>query len=456
MSLVWTLLVVAGISSSVPPLLLVRASVDRTAPLNVYQSMNRKLQGGSCVPQQYPKQGTLLPITLPEKVVDVVWTGKPKGNDSSSPYAFVTTLRGNGFPGGSLWRSDYYGKGDSWKDVTDELKKSLPEGAGADDDVGVTAIHVSPVDADVILLQGHGGWHWSSKDGGQSFSSMKTPNGTLGRKHIVKFHPRQKEWILLRTERNACLHNRGSKDCVFDLYVTKDLGQTWTELGERSQGHVSGFRDFEWGAKMTSFDDRPTKDDDVFVTAYPGDVGKKGMASGWDEKLQFFFSNDLFASAPKMTVQCGNLFEIISDRILLALPSECPYAPDGSPRKSGKGTIKNRSVTMYVSVHGVGFVEACLPADLEDDGYNLMHTHDGTGVIVLADHAEPGSRGPSLDSPTADAYTPAYNASLHTLSLERVYRRSYITDFSRVEGVTVRQYQEKFLVAGFWPFPCLQ
>eukprot|EP00889_Picochlorum_renovo_P004994 jgi/Picre1/32024/NNA_007372.t1 len=72
------------------------------------------------------------------------------------------------------------------------------------------------------------------------------------------------------------------------------------------------------------------------------------------------------------------------------------------------------------------FVEACLPANIEDDGYNLIHTHEEEGVFVLADHAEPGSMGPKLDSPTSDAYAPAYNASLHTLSLGMVYRRSYV------------------------------
>lgn len=32
-----------------------------------------------------------------------------------------------------------------------------------------------------------------------------------------------------------------------------------------------------------------------------------------------------------------------------------------------------------------------------------------------ADHAEKGSKGPQSDSPTSDAYAPAYNASFHTL-----------------------------------------
>lgn len=130
------------------------------------------------------------------------------------------------------------------------------------------------------------------------------------------------------------------------------------------------------------------------------------------------------------------MFEIVAGKIFLAVPSECPVGPDGKARKSGGGTISSRSVTLFVSdADGDDFVEACLPAKLEDDGYNLVHTHDNAAAFVLADHAEPGSWGPTADSPTSDAYAPAFNASLHTMSLPDIYRRDYITDFSRVEGL---------------------
>lgn len=203
----------------------------------------------------------------------------------------------------------------------------------------------------------------------------------------------------------------------------------------------------------------------------------------------------------------------------------------------------------------------CLPINLEDDGYNMIHTHDDRAAFVLAgarsvlrctvdscggavlyllpaaarlfslstlgpsscstltivqslastappaDHAEKDSQGPQSDSPTSDAYAPAYDASFYTLrwavsgravlggrvpgcellqlvqargvrglccrdrrgrqpalrppnaqlqmgscktplpsqpaisnvqcSLRNVYRRDFITDFSRVEGIPV-------------------
>ena len=40
---------------------------------------------------------------------------------------------------------------------------------------------------------------------------------------------------------------------------------------------------------------------------------------------------------------------------------------------------------MYVSdADGDEFTEVCLPVDLEDDGYNMVHTHDNYAAFVLA------------------------------------------------------------------------
>jgi hypothetical protein len=40
---------------------------------------------------------------------------------------------------------------------------------------------------------------------------------------------------------------------------------------------------------------------------------------------------------------------------------------------------------MYVSdADGDDFTEVCLPVDLEDDGYNMVHTHDNDAAFILA------------------------------------------------------------------------
>jgi sortilin len=160
---------------------------------------------------------------------------------------------------------------------------------------------------------------------------------------------------------------------------------------------------------------------------------------GWEKSIHYVVTLDLFASPFAKVVPCGNLFEIMSGKVFLAVPSDCPIGPDGKAHKAGSGAISSRSITLYVSDgDGDEFVEACLPALLEDDGYNLVYTHDESAAFVLADHAEPGSWSAEVDSPTSDAYAPAYNASLHTMSLADVYRREFVTDFSRIEGVPVR------------------
>ena len=51
---------------------------------------------------------------------------------------------------------------------------------------------------------------------------------------------------------------------------------------------------------------------------------------------------------------------------------------------------------MYVSdADGDDFTEACLPVNLEDDGYNLIHTHDDYGAFILAGARVGGRAGRS-------------------------------------------------------------
>lgn len=394
------------------------------------------LAPGCSSEREYPKDPSRSPESIfMANAVDglMVWT---------SNSLLMTTTTPTGYPGGPLMRGPLGSSASlasSWSSLTDELKKATGDKDVADRDAGVVAIHQSPVDQDVLFLQGEGRYNWVTTDGGKKFTARPSPGverPSLGRNEMIKFHPRQRDWLLMRTERDACDISTEASGCRYDLMATKDLGKSWMNLTAQSRGHIDGVRDFEWGVAMSHFYGRKTQDEDVFVTAYPGDERqRRGMYPGWDDHLRFYFSDNLFRSAPKLEVHCGNLFQIISNRLYLAMPSLCPVDPDGNPRHSGSGSIKDRSVTMYVSVAGTRFVEACLPASLEDDGYNLVGTHDDGGVFVLADHAEPGSMGPSSDYPSADAYAPAYNASLHTVSIADVYRRLYITDFARVEGV---------------------
>ena len=66
-------------------------------------------------------------------------------------------------------------------------------------------------------------------------------------------------------------------------------------------------------------------------------------------------------------------------------------------------------------------------------GYNLVRTHDGTGAFVIVDHDEEDAI--QAGAPISNIYAAGANATLYTLSLRRNYRRGFVTDFSRVEGL---------------------
>lgn len=66
-------------------------------------------------------------------------------------------------------------------------------------------------------------------------------------------------------------------------------------------------------------------------------------------------------------------------------------------------------------------------------GYNLVRTHDGTGAFVIVDHDEEDAI--QANAPISNIYSAGFNTSLYTLSLRRNYRRGFVTDFARIEGL---------------------
>jgi hypothetical protein len=259
-----------------------------------------------------------------------------------------------------------------------------------------------------------------SGDYGASFKALPSPGGTEGYGQELRLHPRQPDWVLAKVRRNECLLDRRSPRCGYDLFLSQDFGESWTNLTANSAGRVSSFRDYDWGCKMEKYAGKPTPDEAIFATVYASASSQKGLYPGWDKDLHYVVSLDFFKTPVAKMVPCGNLFEIVAKKVYLAVPSECPVGPDGKARKAPGTGISGRSVTMYVSdADGDDFTEVCLPVDLEDDGYNMVHTHDNDAAFILADHAEPGSAGPQSDSPTSDAYAPAYSTSFYTLRWAR-------------------------------------
>ncbi|KAK9828958.1 hypothetical protein WJX72_003046 [[Myrmecia] bisecta] len=377
----------------------------------------------------------LMPINFASPIADLRWAGEDHEYDK---YVFAlteaTSYQGLG---GRLFRSDYFGNAGSWSDVTVDLADAVGGDSAQLEAEGVVDLHFHPRHSQKILIQGPGLHHWTTEDFGASYKAVDTPGKTLGLWHELKIHPTQADWILAKVRRNACLADDASisKWCAFDLFVSQDFGHSWSNLTENSGGAIASFWDFDWAASMHHAEAAPTfPDETIMATVYEDPAHMKGPYPGWDKDIHFVSSEDFFKSSHRKIVSCGNQFEVLSSMIYLAMPSDCPVEPDGSKRALPPGADRGNSVSMYISHdEGKTFAPVCLPVKYLDLGYNLIRTHDGEAAFVVVDHDEEDRI--EAQAPISNVYTPGLNNTLFTLSLPRNYRRNYVSDFGRVEGL---------------------
>lgn len=190
-------------------------------------------------------------------------------------------------------------------------------------------------------------------------------------------------------------------------------------------------------------------------------------ACDWDARTAM---NSPVVSCSPAVILLGS--QIINDQIYLAAPSDCPLYADGSKRKGAgsSGGGRARTVSLLVSEdEGLSFSEACVPMKWLDKGYNLFETHGGDGAFLIVsdiscdlccvgavfampscchsalwkslthksptqvDHDETDEF--EAKAPISVIYNPGPNSTIYSLGMRRNYRRGYVTDFARVEGL---------------------
>ncbi|KAK9845742.1 hypothetical protein WJX81_001203 [Elliptochloris bilobata] len=384
--------------------------------------------------KKYPQDGSKLkPVQVEAPVVDLWWAGTPEEIDK---YVFALTEASGLYVAGRVWRSDDYGRAGSWVDITTALPGALTPEPGADADAaGVMEIVYNEAHPDRLLVLGAAFHNWISTDFGKTFARVETPGRTLGFWMECKVHPTQPDWLLAKVRRMECEESGSATNpwCAFDLFVSQDFAKSWTNLTANSEGAVTSFWDFDWGATLQRNSEDSFPDETIFATAYESAATMKGPKPGWDKDMHFVISSDFFRSAHRKLVSCGNQFELIGSQVFVALPSDCPTHPDGSQRPVQPGASSS-SVVLYSSANeGKDFGQVCLPVRDLDLGYNLVKTHDGANAFLIVDHDEEDMI--SARAPIGNIYAPGYNNTLYTLSMTRNYRRSFITDFGRVEGL---------------------
>jgi hypothetical protein len=380
-------------------------------------------------------EGKLKPQEMATPAVNIRWAGKDADIDK---FVFALTRSADGLVGGRLYRSDYYGKADTWDDRTNEMTDALDDDDKKHAYVGVVDVHFLKEHPGHMLFQGPGHTHWISEDYGKTYNAVDTPGGTLGYGSEIKIHPTHPDWVLARVRRNECLKDDSaiSKWCAFDLFLSEDFARSWKNLTAESKGVIASFWDFEWGATLKRRKEDPFPDQTILATVYESTAKMKGPYPGWDKDMHFVVSTDFFKTKPRNIVPCGNQFEIINDQIYLAAPSDCPLYADGTKRKGAgsSGGGRARTVSLLVSEdEGLSFSEACVPMKWLDKGYNLFETHGGDGAFLIVDHDETDEF--QAKAPISVIYNPGPNSTIYSLGMRRNYRRGYVTDFARVEGL---------------------
>ncbi|GFR45937.1 hypothetical protein Agub_g7400, partial [Astrephomene gubernaculifera] len=367
----------------------------------------------------------LTPTNTRAPVLDLQWVG------ADDQTVFAITHKAMSEAGG-LWRSKDGGK--TFKDLTSTLNATLP----TYEPFSVMAIYSQKSSPGNILLMGTGTYMWTSSDYGETLSPLPTPSHWRGSSiRSAKLHPWHDNWLLLLVKRPACkTPDPALMECPYDLMLNQDVfnpASPWKNLTADSGGKIAGFVDFDWAANLCPNRDTcgnlTLSDSLIFATMY---ARPDAYDQPWDPDVNFVTSTDWFASFSQH-VRCGNMFELVGRSVYLAFANSCPTEWDGSPRASP--SKYPRGITLLTSIDGGNtFVQACLPVALNQDGYELVETHDGRGAVVIVDYSVDAG---FMALPASSVYTAGPHHALFSLSLTNVFHTDFgtTTDFARVEGV---------------------
>lgn len=125
---------------------------------------------------------------------------------------------------GTVYRSR--DRGESWKKLHSQMHQTgssvLEE---SQTDIGhVQKMIQSPVDDSLVVFTGTNGINWVTEDCGANLRALNS-----GKKiHEFTYHPKQRTWALAAGWTSCADFGDGEPCEIYkELYVTKDLGQSW-------------------------------------------------------------------------------------------------------------------------------------------------------------------------------------------------------------------------------------
>ena len=163
----------------------------------------------------------------------------------------------------------------------------------------------SPVDKSLIVFLGNEGFSWYIEGCSENIHALL--QGRPIQEYI--FHPTERNWGLASAY-TLCEDFVGEPCKIYkELFVTKDLGNNWTQIGK----YVV---QFSWGVVDKSQIAQGVPKERIILTYDPRGKGDQ-KNEGWSYKIDCVYSDDFFRTA-KVLVSKGNKFLLTKDYLFIA------------------------------------------------------------------------------------------------------------------------------------------
>jgi hypothetical protein len=345
------------------------------------------------------KKVSVKEVVLDSAVVDIKWLG---------PDHMTVLLQTNK---GRLYRSE--NGGDTWNDITDNLKNTLSDGA---EPIVVDMLSKHPADPNTVMAAGTKRNHFISLNAGATWRRIRQ-KATI---HTFMFHKTRPKWALLSAWSDACEASKVRREpgeeledagpCNHMLYLTKDLGRTFTLV-------ASYVVQFSWGTKEMNQQDR------IYFSHFRQKQGDQPRLSLWSKLVDFAYTDD-GGSKINRVVYRGNKFLVSHNFIFVA-----------KLKDSTSQTVN----LMCSSDGGETFRPSKLPQELEEKSYTILDTSEGE-VILHVNH------GSKEISGTGNVYISDKDGVKFTLSLaNNVRSNSGDCEFDKIlslEGVYMANFKD--------------
>jgi len=343
------------------------------------------------------KKVSVKEVVVDSAIVDIKWLG------TDHMTVLLQTSKGR------LYRST--NGGDAWNDITESMtadSSSVP--------IVVDSMTLSPADPNTVMVAGTKRNHFISLNGGATWRRIRQ-RATI---HTFMFHKTRPRWALLSSWSDACEASKVRREdgeelddsgpCNHMLYLTKDLGRTFTLV-------TSYVVQFSWGTTEMGQQDR------IFFTHFRQKKGDQPRLSLWSKLVDFAFTDD---GGQKITrlVYRGNKFLVSHGFIFVA---------------KLKDTTSQTVNLMCSSDGGKTFRASKLPQELEEKSYTVLDTSEGSVIL----HVNHGSK--DMDG-VGNVYISDKEGTRFTLSLpNNVRSTSGDCEFDKVlslEGVYMANFRD--------------